>query len=333
MNFFPSHTLIIAEIGNNHEGNFKTAQDMLKRAAAAGADVVKFQSFQTEHYVSRRNSERFQRLKSFELSPKEFEALAELAAAEKVHFVSTPFDLHSAAFLNERVPAFKISSSDNTFYPLLESVARYNKPILLSTGYATAAEIARAKALIQGVWDEQGWVQELCLLHCVGAYPVPPEQAGLHQIQRLKAEFGGRVGYSDHTLGIEAAVLAVAAGAQVIEKHFTLDHHFSDFRDHQLSATPEEFRQMVERIRQAERYLGPPEPDWVQPAEAELKPHVRRHIIVTQDLEAGAVLRSEDISWVRPSGAFPAGQEAQVLGRTLTQPLEAGAMLQTEHLA
>lgn len=318
--------LIVAEIGNNHEGSRALAEEMIGRAAAAGADAVKFQTFRTEHYVSRRDEARFHRLKSFELSCADFERLAGVTRAANVLFLSTPFDIESARFLDGLVPAFKIASGDNTFYPLLEAVAGFGKPILLSAGLADLSELRRAKALIEQVWQRNGVRQELAVLHCVTSYPVPPAEANLAAIGRLRQESGCTVGYSDHTIGIEAAVLAVALGARVIEKHFTLDKHYSDFRDHQLSADPAELAELVRRVREAVAMLGCGE-KVPQACEKANFVAARRSVAVRRDMPAGAGIAWDDLTWVRPGGGVPPGDERRVLGRVLRQAVQAGDIL------
>ncbi len=308
--------LIIAEIGNNHEGRFELAAEMVRRAAEAGANAVKFQTFRTELFTSRQDPARFERLKSFELSFEQFARLRDVAQTCGVLFLSTPFDLESARFLGEIVPAIKIASGDNTFYPLIETVARLGKPCLLSSGLLDLRRLRRTIELIRGIWLEMGVEPGLSVLQCVTAYPVPPEEANLAAISTLAHAFGTTPGYSDHTLGIEAAVLAVAAGARIVEKHFTLDKEFSDFRDHQLSADPSDLKEMVARIRQAEILLGDPEKKAVG-AERENERAVRRSIAAGRDLAAGTVITPDALSWVRPAGGLPPGEEAQLLGRRL----------------
>ena len=182
--------LIVAEIGNNHEGNLSLAEEMIGLAAQAGADAVKFQTFRTEHYVSLENRDRYNMLKSFELGFDDFERLKEAADKAGVIFISTPFDIGSAEFLNRLVPAFKIASGDNTFYPLIEAVARLGKPVILSCGLAGLPELTYTKAFIELIWEEVGVWPGIALLHCVTSYPVPPAEANLRAIQTLREMFG-----------------------------------------------------------------------------------------------------------------------------------------------
>ncbi|RMF82811.1 MAG: hypothetical protein D6744_05690 [Planctomycetota bacterium] len=318
--------LIVAEIGNNHEGDFTVAEELIARAAEAGADAVKFQTFQTEHYVRPIDADRFARLKQFELTQDQFARLAERARQAKVLFVSTPFDLASARFLASHVSALKIASGDNNFTPLLKTAAATGKPLILSTGLADLATIRLAVATIERVWSDTRRAAELAIMHCVSAYPVPPEQANLAAIATLRREFGLTVGYSDHASGIDAAVLSVAAGARIVEKHFTLDKQYSDFRDHQLSADPPELRELVRRIREAEAMLGDGGKR-VQPCESDARLALRRSIAVGRDLPAGTILRWEHLTWLRPGDGLAPGRENELLGRRLTRDIKRGSLI------
>jgi N,N'-diacetyllegionaminate synthase len=323
---------VVAEIGNNHEGNLTLAEEMIGLAADAGADAVKFQTFLTEHYVSSEDSARFEMLKSFELTFKEFEHLKEAADKAGVIFISTPFDISSAEFLNTIVPAFKISSGDNTFYPLIETIARFGKPIILSSGLAGIKGLEYVCALIEHIWNEECInTPDLAVLHCVSIYPVTPREANLGAIRALGKRLGCVIGYSDHTLGIDAAALSVAVGARIVEKHFTKDKKFSDFRDHQLSADPNELKTLVERIRAIEELLGTGD-KIVQESEKQLESFLRRSIVATRDLSAGETVASEDITWIRPAGGISPGREELVLGKILTRNVAKGERLTSDIL-
>ncbi len=323
---------IIAEVGNNHEGDFALAQRMVGLAAKAGVNAVKFQTIRPERFCSKKNEQRFQTLKRFELSDAQFAQLAQTAKDEGVHFLSTPFDVESVDMLDSLVPAFKIASGDMLFIPLLKKIARTKKPIIMSTGMANLDEVRQARGVIEDVWRAQHVDPGIALLHCVVSYPTPIEEANLKAISTLRAEVGGTVGYSDHTLGIEAAVLSVALGARVIEKHFTVDKNHSSFRDHQLSADPGEMTLLVERVRLAESLLGSGEKIAGTSEKANLGP-VRRSIVAGRALEAGRVLTIEDLSWMRPGDGIAPGQEARVVGKTLRIALECGDLIRLEDLS
>ena len=324
--------LVVAEIGNNHEGDMALAEDLIGRAAEAGADAVKFQTFRAEHYVSPRDAERFARLKGFELTGDEFSRLAKQAHAAGLLFVSTPFDLESARLLGDIADAIKIASGDNTFYPLIEEVAATGKPAMVSAGLAGLDDIRFAARLIQRTWHSAGIDQGLAVLHCVSAYPTPPEQANLAAVPALAQALPDLViGYSDHTIGVDAAVVAVALGARVIEKHFTIDTQYSEFRDHQLSADPATFQTMVARIRETEALMGDGAIG-AAPCEAPAETALRRSVAAARDLPAGHVVGADDITWVRPGGGIAPGQERLVLGRRLRAAVARGDMVDPEAL-
>jgi sialic acid synthase SpsE len=317
---------IVAEIGNNHEGNIQTAREMVRSAADCGVDAVKFQTFRSEHYVSQSDADRFERLKRFELTSEQFEELAHLTKSLGLRFLSTPFDLQSAAFLDGIVDAFKVASGDNDFYPLIERIAATEKPIIISLGLAGSQQVRDTYEFVHAEWRRLGVAGHLALLHCVTSYPVPPEQANLRAIPYLMDHFDCTIGYSDHVIGSEAAVLSVALGARIIEKHFTLDKHYSDFRDHQLSADPDDIRDLVVRIRQTEAMLGTRD-KVVQPAEQDVASAVRRSIVAGDDLPENHVLALADLTWIRPSGGLAPGSEHLLVGKRLKRAVRFGERL------
>lgn len=315
--------LVVAEIGNNHEGDIGRARELIHRAAEAGAQAVKFQTIVPERLVARSQAARLEQLRRFCFSYEQFADLAKVAAAAKVLFLSTPFDIESARELAPLVPAYKIASSDNNFMPLLEAVAAIGKPVLLSTGMAGLAEVKAACAALERAWRPQGAAPELVVLHCVSAYPTPPDSANLLAIRTLERETGYAVGYSDHTLGIEQAVLSVALGAKVIEKHFTLSKTQSAFRDHQLSAEPAELAELVRRVREARAALG----DGVKrvmPAEEGVLAAARRSAVARRDLPAGHVIAPDDLDWLRPGGGVGPDAADRLLGHALRRAVPAG---------
>jgi sialic acid synthase SpsE len=324
--------LIVAEIGNNHEGRFDVAERLVNEAAACGVDAVKFQTFQTEHYVSRSDQARFARLKSFELGPEVMAKLAELARSLGLVFLSTPFDLESARRLEPLVDAYKVASGDLLFYPLLAEVARTGRPVVLSSGGSDVSRTAAAVAFLRDQWRGLKVDPGVAVLHCVSCYPVPPEQANLRAIQSLAAQLQLPVGYSDHTVGIDAALTAVALGASIVEKHFTLDRQFSDFRDHQLSADPADMRELVRRCRLVEAMLGDRDKRLQACEEPGIK-GMRRSIVAASDLPSGHRLELTDLTWVRPAGGLPPGEEHRLIGKVLARSVTAGDRLNVDDLA
>jgi len=312
--------LVVAEIGNNHEGNFQRAAEMVREAAQCGVGAVKFQTVRAADLVRRAETARFQRLTGFELSERQFAALSDLAHELELFFLSTPLSIEAAAFLEPMLDAYKIASGDNDFFPLLEQVARTGRPVIVSTGVSDVSQIDATVRFLRGRWEAHGISGELGLLHCVSSYPTPPLQANLRSIPFLAERFGCTVGYSDHTLGTDAAVLAVAAGARLIEKHFTLDKNQSDFRDHQLSADPAEMAELVRRVDEAQSLLG----TWgksIQPCEAASQSAIRRSIVAARDLKSGTALGAGDLKWIRPGEGLRPGNEGRLIGRQLKRDI------------
>lgn len=318
---------IVAEVGNNHEGSVTRAEDMIGLARDAGADAVKFQTFKTERYVSRGDVGRFERLKRFELSERDFTRLCDAARKIGLVFLSTPFDPDRARFLNNIVPAFKVASGDNNHKPLLETIATLGKPVILSTGLSDMTAIRKSRAIIDRVWKEKGIKQSMAVLHCVASYPVPPSEANLGAILHIRQELGGIVGYSDHCIGINAAVVAAGLGARIIEKHFTFDKNYSDYRDHQLSADPAEFSEMTRRIRETECLIGTATKT-PQQCEKSNERQLRRSIVASRRISAGSLIEMKDLDWIRPGSGIPPGEEYRILGKRTTREYAAGEVIE-----
>ncbi len=323
--------LLVAEIGNNHEGRYETAERMIKEAARCGVNAVKFQTFKTEQFVSRRDKSRFNRFQSFELSYQQFEKLSRVAHKEGVLFISTPLDMESFKFLDGIVQAFKIASGDNNFYPLLDRLSATGKPEIFSGGLATLEEIRSSKERITSTWSQRNINQELAILHCVTCYPVPDQEANLLAIHHLQRELNCAVGYSDHTLGIEAAVVSAALGARIIEKHFTLNKKQSDFRDHRISADPSEMALLVQRVRKVSKLLGSGE-KVIQRCEKPMIQLVRRSIVAKRDLPAGKTIEWKDLMWTRPAEGLRPGQEDLVIGKVLRKSVPQGQPITMDNL-
>lgn len=322
--------MVVAEIGNNHEGDYSLAEKMIGAAAEAGVDAVKFQTIVPERLVSPAKRERVEQLRRFQLSYDEFDRLSEVAHKAGVLFLSTPFDVGSVEALEKMVDAYKVSSGDNTFFPLFDRICETGKPIIVSMGLTDWEETKRIRDYVHEKWASLGVEQDLAILHCVCSYPVPDEQANLAVIGKL-AELDVTVGYSDHTLGIDAAVLSVALGARIIEKHFTIDKNYSSFRDHQLSADPNDMKELIKRVRQAEAFIGSGEKKVFSCEEGSLSA-VRRSIVAAHDLESGHKIIEDDLMWVRPAGGMKPGEESKVVGKVLSRRLITGDLILPEHL-
>jgi len=324
------NVLVIAEIGNNHEGSLALAERMICLAAEAGAGAVKFQTIVPDRLVSVSQTNRIEELKRFSLSYGDFEKLAKIAEREKIIFLSTPFDIESARFLEPLVPAFKIASSDNKFLPLIAEIAGTGKPIVLSTGLASMEDIFDIRDYVYEIWNKKGIQQEMAVLHCVSCYPTPVSDANLLAIRSLE-KLDVTVGYSDHTLGIDAAILSVALGARIIEKHFTVDKNYSDFRDHRLSADPAELALLVRKVKDATILLGKAGKH-IADCEAGDVEVIRRSIVAKDFIEKGTVIRWDHLNWVRPGHGLSPGNEDELLGKRLKYNKKPGEMILPEHV-
>lgn len=325
-------TWIIAEIGVNHEGDEAVAADLIRKAAAAGADAVKFQTFEVEHYVSTEQPERFERCKRFELSRDAFRRLAKLAEEVGVTFFSTPLGLADVEFLAEIAPIIKISSGDITYLELVRHSARTGKPMIISTGLGTEEEIAAAVDAVLAIRPQAREDGSLLLMHCVSAYPTPAEECNLLNMHWLRDRFGLPVGYSDHTLGTKACELAVAASAVALEKHFTYRKEDQAFHDHKLSADPADLAELVQAVRNAELYLGSPVRTRTE-SEEKMVAHMRRSIATTRDIAAGVPVQRDWLTWLRPQWGIGPEDMDLVIGKPLNKALSAGAIVRAEDIA
>lgn len=317
---------IVAEIGNNHEGELSVARELVVAAAEAGAHAVKFQAIEPALLVHPDDAARVAQLERFRFSPDQFAELAELARSLGIGFTCTPFSLEAVDWLEPIVDAFKVASGDNDYVALLERVGATNKPVIVSSGMTDAAGLRQAQQVVQGAGTG-----EFAVLHCVSAYPTPPEAARLATIPRLARDLECTVGYSDHTLGLEACLAAVALGARILEKHMTLRRDYSEFRDHQLSAEPAELRELVDRAPCVQTLVGEPRDAPVLPEEQAVAAAARRSAVAARDLAEGQVLSAGDVRFLRPAG--PVGPSEPVAGRVLRRALRAGDRLQHDDLA
>ena len=324
-------TWVIAEIGVNHEGDEQVAHDLVVKAAEAGADAVKFQTFEIEHYISTEQPERFERTKGFQLSREAFVRLSETAKQNGVVFFSTPFGLADVAFLDSICPVIKISSGDLTFLSLIQRAAETGKPLIISTGLGTEDEIQDAVDTVTAVRPDALHDGSLALMHCVATYPTAAEDANLRNISWLQDRFGLPVGYSDHTLGIKACELAIAAGAQLIEKHFTYRKEDQTFHDHHISADPDDLAGLVGAIRTAETYLGRHERKRTDAEELNAD-NMRRAVGLMRDMSNGDVIEPADVTWLRPAWGLPPQSMDDIIGKTLNKDLVAGSLLRKEDI-
>lgn len=313
-------TFIIAEAGVNHNGDIRLAYQLIDVAKDAGVDCVKFQTYVTENDTSRycekadyqkteEEENQFEMLKKLELSFDEFRLLKEYCEEKGILFLSTPFDITSLKFLESlKMPIWKIASSEVENYPLLREIGKTHKEVILSTGMCNMGEIEAAI----GVLKKYGSTK-ISLLHCNTEYPTPMEDVNLRAMYELAEKFGCEVGYSDHTNGVEVPIAAVAMGAKIIEKHFTLDKGMEG-PDHAASLNPKELKDMVQGIRNVEKALGNGRKE---PSKSEKKNRIvaRKSIVAKKNIKKGEVFSEENIVAKRPGGGINPMQWMDVIGR------------------
>lgn len=325
--------LLIAEIGNNHEGDAVLAQEMADAALDAGAHAVKFQIINPLRLVNRSQTQRIAQLSRYQLPLQVFVDIAGKVKSRGGLFMASAFDLDSLAAIAPHLDAVKIASGDLNFTPFLAQAAATGKPVILSTGMSSLDEISNAVATItDSLPAAQRPKDSLAILHCVSLYPTPLEQANLSAIETLRKTFNLTIGYSDHTLGIEAAVMAVTLGARIIEKHFTLDKNRSTFRDHALSADPHDMSRLAEILRAFDTMVGSGART-LEMADAETRMAARRSIAAARDLPAGTELTIGDLDFLRPSGGLPPTVLDKVLGHRLLVDLQMHDAILESHLS
>jgi len=312
---------VIAEAGINHNGSLKLAKKLIDIAKKAGADAIKFQTFRAENVViknakiaeyQRKNlgkkESQFLMLKKFELNYKDFKRLKKYCDKKRIIFLSTPHSEDVIDFLEPLVPAYKIASSDLTNLLFLKKIARKKKPMILSTGMATLGEVKEAINAIKKSGNNK-----IILLHCTSNYPCPPEETNLRAILTLKKDFRLLVGYSDHTLGVIVPMLAVAIGAVIIEKHFTLNRNLFG-PDHKASLEPNELKEMVNLIRKTEKILGS---NIKKPtlSEKKVRKIVRKSIVAKVDILKGTKIREDMLIIKRPGTGIKPKYFEKIIGR------------------
>ena len=328
-------TFIIAEAGVNHNGSFELAKQLVDKAVWAGADCIKFQTFNSKNLVSKNaqkaeyqkkttdsSESQLDMLKKLELTKEQFTELRNYCNQKGIKFLSTPFDLESIDFLASiGVKTWKVPSGEITNYPFLRAIGQRKESVIMSSGMCTLEEVRAAVNALK----EFG-TTDITLLHCTTEYPAPYDSVNLKAMLTLQKEFGYRVGYSDHTNGIEIPVAAVVMGATVIEKHFTLDKNMEG-PDHKASLEPEELRQMVLSIRNVEAAIG----DGIkQPSQAEKKNIViaRKSIVAACDIKKGEVFTEDNLIAKRPGNGISPMQWNDVLGKKAVRDFDTDEMIE-----
>lgn len=310
---------IVAEAGNNHEGDFSIAKKLIDKASESGADAIKFQTYDVDHYIDPTFVKSYDKFKKFSLSYEQFYKLSKYCKKKKIIFFSTPFDLKSAIFLNKIQKIFKISSGDNNFTDLISLVASFNKHLIISSGISKLKDLKNVYKLVKKI---RGKNLKLSFLHCVSSYPAPLDRINLSNIQLIKENFSDvNVGFSDHTIGTKAPLYAVLAGAKIIEKHFTLDNKFSNFRDHALSLNPKNFKTMVKQIREAEIILGNKQ-KIILPIEKKNINSMRRSAYASKILKKDQILKKKDVIFLRPGGGMSEQEVRKIFGKRIRVKLD-----------
>jgi len=331
---------VVAEAGDNHNGKPALALRLVAAAKEAGADAVKFQTFVAEELVTKsaakapyqnenepESKTQFEMLKELELNEKDFEDIKTACKQQGIMFLSSPFDEPSVEVLERLgVPAFKIPSGEITNFPLLELIASKGKPVILSAGMSTLEEVREAVEVLR-----KAEVKELVLLHCTSNYPASFESLNLRAMATLEKEFDVPVGYSDHSLGIEASVAAAAMGACMIEKHLTLDKNLPG-PDHRASLEPGEFAEMVSAIRNVERALGDGN-KVPHPSEEAVREEARKSIVARVGITKGTKIKTEMLGFKRPGTGISPKEVRSVVGKYAKKDIAADEIVTREMLS
>ena len=332
-----NRVLIIAEAGVNHNGDITLAKKLIDAAADAGVDYVKFQTFNSKKLVSKSaqkadyqkqntNDEvesQLKMLQKLELSKEDHLVLIQHCKAKNIKFLSTAFDLDSIDFLEElKIDLWKIPSGEITNLPYLRKLGGLGKPVIISTGMAEMSEIEDAINVVTSSGTD---IKDITVLHCNTEYPTPMQDVNLTAMNTIKDVFKVPIGYSDHTLGIEIPIAAVALGATVIEKHFTLDNSM-DGPDHKASLEPQELKKMVAAIRNIEQALG----NGIKapsPSEVKNKPIARKSIVANVDISKGEVFNENNITIKRPGTGISPMKWDEVIGTIATKNYKADELI------
>lgn len=327
---------IIAEVGVNHNGSLALAKQLIDVAYDYGADAVKFQTFKASSLVTKtaqqaeyqtantqKAESQFAMLQRLEISENDHQTLVDYCQSKPIEFMSTPFDLQSVQLLADLgVHRFKIPSGEITNYPYLKTIGTFNKAVVLSTGMADLGEVEAALKVLVDAGTER---HKITILHATTDYPTQMADVNLQAMQTMAQAFQLPVGYSDHTPGIEVATAAVALGATVIEKHFTLDRNLPG-PDHKASLEPDELKAMVMAIRNIEIALG----DGIKrPTVNEAKniPVARKSIVAKQAIQAGEVFTPDNLTSKRPGTGISPMRWDEVLGKTATRDFAADELI------
>ena len=317
---------VIAEVGVNHEGNVETARNILRAAASAGADAVKFQSYTPERFISSSDPERFARVSRFGLDEAAHRSLAKTATELGITFFSAAITEDWVPLIAELAPVIKIASGDLTFEPVIRTAAATGRQVIISTGNGNVEEIDQAVAWVRDEVGEDALADRLALLHCISAYPTPIEQANVRAVPFLHERYGLATGFSNHIIGPDAVLAAVALGASIIEVHVTDRKTGRDFHDHALSFEADELRDLISRINNVKASLGVFDK---MPMDCEIgvRDAIRKGLLSAADIPAGTVLSAKNLIYARPATEFPASAAPSLVGKTTQRDLKRGEVI------
>jgi N,N'-diacetyllegionaminate synthase len=290
---------LIAEVGNNHEGSINNAIKLVKEAKKSGADAVKFQTYLIEDYIHKKQKERYERLKKFQLTFTQFFKLKELSHKLGLKFISTPLDLKSAKFISKISDAVKIASGDNDNNSLLEESLKNCKNLIISTGFA---DLKLTNKIFNKVKYTKGKLfvkKKFALLHCTSSYPSKITEINLKALDIMKKKFNCEIGLSDHTKDYKSCIYAAFMGVRLFEKHFTLDNNFSNFIDHKVSLNPKNFRLLKDKIEETQLILGNGIKK-IQNCEKKFFNNSKRSLIAKKLIKKGKKLSIRDFKLLRP---------------------------------
>lgn len=332
-----NHTLIIAEAGVNHNGDINLAKDLIDIAASSGADMIKFQTFKAKSLASNKakkaryqikntseNESQIEMLNQLELSKEAHHELIDYCKLKKIDFFSSAFDIESLNLLKSLgLNYFKIPSGEITNLPYLKLVGSFGKPIIMSTGMATIDEIEEAMKILKLSGTSK---KDITILHCNTEYPTPMSDVNLKAMITIRDFFKVNVGYSDHTLGGEIAIAAVALGAKVIEKHFTIDRNLKG-PDHKASLEPQELNQMIRSIRNIEKAIGD---GFKRPSNSEIKNKliVRKSLVASKFIKAGELFSEDNITSKRPGTGISPMDLNNIIGKSAKKNFEADDLIE-----
>ena len=324
---------LVAEIGGNHEGNFQYAKKLTELACSSGVDAVKHQIYEADTLVNiNEDPDRYAHFKKFQLTPDQYISLARLCKRSGVLFTSSVWSLESINWIDEYMDFYKIGSGDLTAYPLLKGITGTGKPIVLSTGLSNLSEVKNTVDFIRHQDSKYISNKYLAILQCTSMYPIPDDEVNLFVMSNFKKVFGTTIGYSDHTIGSKAVEIAVAMGAEIIEIHFTDDRTGKKFRDHRISFTKDETKNLIQNVKKIRTLQGI---NKMEPLQSEIESgHLtsfRRAVYPCCDIKKGSRVTENEITVLRPNNGIPANEYYKILGKRLNRDVIKHEILRWEY--